>query len=113
MKKNNLKVQKVKEIELNVSSLKDMNEFLESIGIVKRNYQEKIRTSYRYKDADIEIDQWPHLETYLEIECANSDTIDELLDMLELRDYEIVSLNTQELYRRKNINILEIDELKF
>ena len=111
--KNNDKIQKVKEIELNVSSLNEMNNLLEASGIVKRNYQEKIRTSYKYKDASVEIDEWPLLDTYIEVECNDSDTINEIINLLELNDHEIVSLNTQELYRRKNINILEKDELKF
>ena len=54
-----------------------------------------------------------YLEPYMEIECDNSNTIQELINILELNNYEIVSLNTQELYRRKGINILEMDELKF
>jgi sulfur carrier protein ThiS len=49
----------------------------------------------------------------MEIECDNEKTIKEILDMLSLNNHEIVSVNTEELYRRKNINILEMDELKF
>ena len=111
--KNNDSIQKVKEVELNVSSIDEMNLFLENIGIVRRNYQEKKRTSYKYKDASIEIDEWPLLEAYMEIECDSNETIKEILDLLDLNDHEIVSLNTQELYKRKGINILEMDELKF
>lgn len=111
--KNNDSIQKVKEVELNVSSIDEMNLFLENIGIVRRNYQEKKRTSYKYKDASIEIDEWPLLEAYMEIECDSNKTIKEILDLLDLNDHEIVSLNTQELYKRKGINILEMDELKF
>ena len=111
--KNDSRIQKVKEIELTVDSIEEMNNFLEGIGIVRRNYQEKIRHSYVYKDAEIEIDEWPYLEPYMEIECDNNNTIKELIDLLDLNKYEIVSLNTQELYKRKNINVLEMDELRF
>ena len=79
----------------------------------KRNYQEKIRYSYTYKDAQIEIDIWPMLEPYLEIECDSDNTIQEILEKLNLKENEIVSTNTETLYKRKNINILQTSTLKF
>ena len=49
----------------------------------------------------------------LEIECDNENTINELLEKLDLKDNEIVSENTESLYKRKNIDILKISSLKF
>ena len=53
------------------------------------------------------------LEPYLEIECANDVTIKEIIDKLKLNDNKIVSINTEELYREKGIDINTISELKF
>jgi hypothetical protein len=39
--------------------------------------------------------------------------LDEIIKKLEFDSKEIVSLNTEQLYKRKNINILEISDLKF
>ena len=111
--KSSKKIQKVREIEINVSDLDETNKLLESIGIVRRNYQEKVRYSYKYKTAEIEIDLWPMLEAYMEIECDDEKIIDEIIKKLEFDSKEIVSLNTEQLYKRKNINILEISDLKF
>ena len=111
--KSSKKIQKVREIEINVSDLDETNKLLESIGIVRRNYQEKVRYSYKYKTAEIEIDLWPMLEAYMEIECDDENIIDEIIQKLEFDSKEIVSLNTEQLYKRKNINILEISDLKF
>ena len=105
--------QNVLETEIEVSSFEEANNLLESIGICKRNYQEKIRYSFVYKDAQIEIDIWPMLEPYLEIECDNNKTIEEVLEKLGLLENEIVSTNTESLYKRKNIDILQISTLKF
>ena len=105
--------QNVLETEIEVSSFEEANNLLESIGICKRNYQEKIRYSFVYKDAQIEIDVWPMLEPYLEIECDNNKTIEEVLEKLGLLENEIVSTNTESLYKRKNIDILQISTLKF
>ena len=111
--KSSKRIQKVREIEINVSDLDETNKLLESIGIVRRNYQEKVRYSYKYKTAEIEIDLWPMLEAYMEIECDDEKIIDEIIKKLEFDSKEIVSLNTEQLYKRKNINILEISDLKF
>ena len=111
--KNDSSIQKVSETEINTSSFDETNRLLESLGLVKRNYQEKIRHSFVYKDAEIEIDEWPNLEPYMEIECDNDHTIDEIIRLLNFSDKEIVSLNTEELYRRKNMDILKMDVLKF
>lgn len=105
--------QNVLETEIEVSSFEEANNLLESIGICKRNYQEKIRYSFVYKDAQIEIDIWPMLDPYLEIECDNNKTIEEILEKLNLKENEIVSTNTESLYKRKNIDILQISTLKF
>jgi adenylate cyclase class IV len=111
--KNNSKIQKVKEIEIGVTDLEETNRILESIGLARRNYQEKIRHSYVYKDAEIEIDIWPMLEPYMEIECDDEDLIKEIIDKLGLNDKKAVSLNTEQLYKEKNIDVLKMSELKF
>ena len=49
----------------------------------------------------------------MEIECDSEDVINEIIDMLVFNDKRIVSLNTEELYREKGIDILKISELKF
>ena len=113
IEKSNKTFQEVHEVEINVSDFNETNLFLESIGISKRSYQEKIRYSYIYKDAEIEIDHWPMLEPYLEIECDNDNTINEIINKLGLKDKKVVSINTEELYREKGIDINTISELKF
>ncbi len=105
LEKETSKFQKVLENEIEVSSLEDANYILESIGLSRRSYQEKKRFSYEYKDAEIEIDLWPRPKPYLEIECDNEKTIDEVIKKLNLTDHEIVSINTEELYKRINIDV--------
>lgn len=113
LEKDNSNIQMVLENEIEVSSLSETNLILESIGLSKRSYQEKIRYSYTYKDAEVEIDIWPLLKPYLEIECDDDDLINEIIKKLNLTNYEVVSLNTEQLYKKININIHSISELKF
>lgn len=113
LSKNKNKFQNVQEFEIAVSNLEEANEILEQMGVIKRNYQEKIRYSYSYKNAKIEIDLWPMLYPYMEIECDDEDIISEIVEELELNDKRIVSLNTKQLYKEIGIDILKIHELKF
>ena len=112
-KKNYSKIQKVKEMEIGVTDLEETNRILESIGLSKRNYQEKRRHSFTYKDAEIEIDEWPMLDPYMEIECDDEDLINEIIDKLNLSNKRIESLNTEALYLEKGIDVLKIGKLKF
>ena len=113
LEKKKTKIQNVIETEIEVSFLEETNLLLESLGIVKRSYQEKIRYSYIYKSSEIEIDIWPFLNPYMEIECDDEDIINEILDLLEIKEKEIVSLNTEQLYKRIHIDIHSMSELKF
>lgn len=111
--KNNNNIQRVMEYEINVNDFDETNKLLNSIGVVRRNYQEKIRHSFKYKSAYIEIDEWPLINPYLEIECDDESIIYEIVNLLGYNICDIVSINTEEIYRNKNINIKEIADLKF
>lgn len=113
LEKNKTNFQNVVETEIEVSSLEETNLLLESLGLAKRSYQEKIRYSYKYKSAEIEIDLWPLLKPYIEIECDDENTINEIVELLGVSDKEIVSLNTEQLYKRINIDVHSMSELKF
>lgn len=105
--------QRVIETEINTSSFEETNALLEALGFVKRNYQEKIRYSYSYKGANIEIDVWPIIKPYMEIECSDINLIRDITHELGLDTNEIVSCNTSELYKMIGIDIKSIPELKF
>lgn len=113
LEKQNDKFQNVIETEIEVSSLEETNRLLENIGIARRSYQEKIRYSYEYKTAEIEIDIWPKLQPYMEIECDDEETINEIIEKLNLKSNEVVSLNTEQLYKRIGVDVHSMSELKF
>lgn len=111
--KNEQSVQKVGEYEIAINDIEEANKLLVALGISKRNVQEKIRTQYKYKNAELDIDEWPKLRPYLEIESDDEVIYQEIIDKCGFQDKEIVSCNTEELYRRVNINIKETPELLF
>jgi|GEM_PF-485108 len=111
-KKIEEEMQPVLEAEIDVASILEANEFLEQLGFAYRNYQEKRRITYFVNNIKVEIDFWPLIPPYMEIESTDNEKIKETIDLLNLRDYEIVSCNTEEVYKKYNINIYDYRELR-
>ena len=111
--KNTGAVQKVVEYEIKVDSVDETDRLLTALGFAKRNVQEKIRIQYKYKNAEIDIDQWPKLAPYIEIESPDTELYAEIIEACGFDDKEIVSCNTEELYRRCGINSRAVPELLF
>lgn len=56
------------EIELEVNNFDKAKTFLENLGLISFREQEKKRHSFKLDDTIIDIDTWPSIPTYLEIE---------------------------------------------
>ncbi len=110
-KKVEEEMQPVLEAEIDVVSILEANEFLEQLGFAYRNYQEKRRITYFVNNIKVDIDFWPLIPPYMEIESTD-EKIKETIDLLNLGDYEIVSCNTEEVYKKYDINIYDYRELR-
>ena len=63
-----LNIDSTKELEVVVDDFNNMHEILCQLGYLARTYQENKRTSYEFNECSIEIDEWPLIPAYLEIE---------------------------------------------
>ena len=59
------------EIEVNVSSFAETEKFLKLLELELLRYQEKRRISYKVDGAHVEIDFWPWVPAWLEIEAES------------------------------------------
>lgn len=108
------KIDWTKELEIVVDNFDKTNQILEMLWYNFRAYQENIRTSYRLKGCDVEIDQRPMIPTYLEIEGQSTESVKNILILLWLENNITTSENTTAVYKRYWIDDLEkIRELKF
>lgn len=101
------------ETEIEVPSIEEGNRILEQLGFSFRNYQEKQRATYSVDGVEVDIDSWPLIPTYIEIENDSEKTIADTVNKLELQDHEIVSCNTAEVYNKYGIDLYEYRELRF
>lgn len=80
-----------KEINVNVSDFEKTKELFESLGFVNYAHQEKDRISWTYKDWSLDLDTYPNMPPYLEIEGLSEQHVNEMIDLLELRQHTAVS----------------------
>ncbi len=107
------KIDGTKEAEVVVDSFDEMDLILTKIGLQARNYQENHRHQFRYKDTEIDIDTWPKIPTYLEIEGASEEQIKEVCEDLGLDYNKSTTMDVTDIYKNiYGIDILKIKTLK-
>ena len=103
-----------KELEIEVSDFEETNQLLGVLGYVPKAYQENKRIRYILNDIEIDIDSWPLIPTYLEIEGKTIEEIKRIEELLGIDENKITNLNCQDIYLKiYGIDINKIKELKF
>lgn len=106
-------VNNVLEYEVPISDFEGMRKNLELLGYYHKNYQEKRRIQYKYNGLEIDIDLWPYIPAYMEIEADSMDQITSLVDLLQISYGDMVSMNTDDVYTKYGLNMYDYKELKF
>lgn len=103
-----------KEIEIEVSDFEKTNELLEKMGYKNKGYQENNRIQYILNNTEIDIDTWPMIPTYMEIEGKSEEEVIQTSKILNVDESKITMLNCKDIYEEKyGIDIDTIKELKF
>ncbi len=103
-----------KEVEFEIEDVEKANEFLERIGFESRSYQENNRIQYILNGVEIDIDSWPMIPTYMEIEGNSEEEVLNVQKLLGIEGDKVTALNCDDIYRQiYNIDISTIKELKF
>lgn len=66
----------MEEIEFEVSSFTETDTFLRKIGMVEKYTQDKRRTTWKRGDITYDIDTWPRIPTFLEVEGPTWEKVD-------------------------------------
>lgn len=103
-----------REVEIEVDNFEKTNELLERIGFKNKGYQENRRIQYILNGVEIDIDSWPMIPSYLEIEGKSEEEIIKTQKLLKLDESKKTMLNCKDIYMQLyNIDIDKIRELKF
>ncbi|HIQ94627.1 TPA: class IV adenylate cyclase [Candidatus Ventrenecus stercoripullorum] len=96
---DNKKIDGTRELEIVVSDFEKTKEILEELGYIPRDTQENKRTRYMYQDVEIDIDTWPHIPTYVEIEGKDEDAVKEFLKCISYQEEKLTTLDVDSIYR--------------
>lgn len=109
--KSNL--QQMQETEIEVSNIGEANHLLEALGFSYKSYQEKTRTTYVLDGYELDIDTWPGIPTYVEVEGKDEKDIEIILNKLGYTMKDTVSCTADQVYEKYGLSMFDQRELKF
>ena len=89
-----------REMEIVVDDFDTANEILKELGYNPRAIQENKRIKYDLDGVEIDIDTWPKIPTYLEIEGKTEEEVYKTLELLEIPKEESTALDVQSIYEQ-------------
>lgn len=101
------------EIEVGVDSFDTTSQLLARLGFTPRSYQENRRTSFTLDGAQLEIDEWPLIPPYLEIEADSRDEVIKVAAMLDIAEPNLTGENTVKVYARHGIDLFSRTRVSF
>ncbi len=87
-----------KELEIEVNDFKKTNEILGLLGYKNRGFQENKRTQYILDGVEIDLDKWPLIPEYMEIEGKNEEAVYACLEKLGIDKKQLVTLDVASIY---------------
>ena len=103
-----------KELEVVVDDFDAANEILGELGYKPRGIQENKRIKYDLNGVEVDIDTWPLIPTYLEIEGSSEKEVFDTLELLGIPKEECTSLDVQNIYEQiYNIDLEKNPNLSF
>jgi len=103
----------MEEIEIKVSDFEKTAELLTKMGLKEKFYEENRRIRHQLDDIEFDIDFWPLLDPYLEIEAPSWEKIDEAIKLLKLDPKDKKIFSTYQVYQLKGIDENDYQILTF
>lgn len=101
------------ERETIVTDFEATRTILLKIGLIEKMYQENKRTRYMLDDVEFDIDSWPLLPPYLEIEGASWDAVYAAAEKLGLKREDAKIFSTNQIYRLRGLDDRNYTKLTF
>ena len=102
------------ENEVEVSDFEETDKILNKLGYKAHTYQENKRTCWYLDGVEIDIDTWPYIPTYVEIEGHSTEEVQDMIKKLEVDKNKVTSIDVQEVFKQfYNIDIAKMPEVRF
>ena len=103
----------MEEIEVEVDDFEKTANLLLKAGFIEKHYAENKRIRYQLNDIEFDIDFYPQLEPYLEIEAPSWERINEAISLLKLNPEDKRIFSTYQIYELKGMNFNDYKEITF
>ena len=110
---NGTSLQQMLETEIEVPSIQEANNLLEALGFAYKSYQEKERVTYVLDGYELDIDTWPGIPTYVEVEGKDEKDLEIILKKLGYTMEDTVSCTADQVYEKYGKSMFDNRELKF
>ncbi len=102
-----------RETETEVGGFETANALLGKLGYTPKAYQENRRHSFMLDGVQLEIDTWPRIPAYLEIEADSRAEVVRVAALLEFDESSLTGENITKVYARYGIDLSSITALCF
>ena len=100
------------ELEIEVDNFERCNLILKELGYEPKGYQENRRRQYLLNGVEIDIDSWPLIPTYLEIEGPSEEAVYNAVSALGFEIDDTTTRDVEGIYLDYGHNLDEIYNLK-
>ena len=94
-------IEEQKEVEIEISDMDLGVEFMENLGARMTNYSETLRERWMFNSVEIDIDTWPYLDPYVEIEGKNKEDVIKVSESLGFDFKDAKFCGAGEIYEMK------------
>ena len=100
------------ELEVVVDNFDRTHLILKELGYEAKGYQENRRVQYHLNGVEVDIDSWPMIPTYLEIEGPSEEAVYNAVEALGFTREDCVTRDVEGIYLDYGYSLEEIYELK-
>lgn len=86
----------MKEVSFVISDMASAKSLLEQLGLTHKGYEENLREEWQLGEVIFDIDTWPLIDPYLEIEAPSEEIVKNYFEILEL-DYSKASFGSADI----------------
>ena len=106
------RVDGTQELEIEVDDFDRTNLILKELGYEAKGYQENRRIQYTYNGVEIDIDYWPLIPTYVEIEGPSEEAVYNTVEALGFTKDSCTSRDVEGVYLDYGYDLATIYNLK-
>ncbi len=101
----------MKETEIEVNDFNMAHQLLLGLGYKSKGFQQNKRVQYILDDVEIDLDHWPHIPEYMEIEGKDEESVNKMIEKLGVDKSKVTTMDVDSVYKHYGFD--EIYDLSF